>query len=57
MRQVSSSSFDFRLREDRIAVAVAAAELGTWDWDVPSGEVHWTREMYRMFASTRRGSG
>jgi hypothetical protein len=37
-------------REDSIAVAVAAAGLGTWDWDVPSGEVLWTPQMYRIFA-------
>jgi PAS domain S-box-containing protein/excisionase family DNA binding protein len=49
MRQASSSSVDLLPREDRIAVAVAAAELGTWDWDVPSGEIHWTPQMYRMF--------
>jgi hypothetical protein len=37
-------------REDSIAVAVAAAGLGTWDWDVPSGELLWTPQMYRIFA-------
>jgi|SRR5919109_3102301 hypothetical protein len=36
-------------RDDSVAVAVAAAGLGTWDWDVPSGEVIWTPEMYRIF--------
>jgi PAS fold/Helix-turn-helix domain len=37
-------------RDDSVAVAVAAAGLGTWDWDVPSGEVLWTPQMYRIFA-------
>ena len=49
MRRVGSHSNGFLAHEDPIAVAVAAAELGTWDWDVPSGEVHWTQQMYRIF--------
>ncbi|HWE23933.1 MAG TPA: PAS domain-containing protein [Myxococcales bacterium] len=30
-------------------MAIAAAGLGTWDWDVPSGEVLWTPQMYCFF--------
>ncbi len=28
---------------------MSAAEIGTWDWDVPSGRVRWTPQMYLLF--------
>jgi PAS domain S-box-containing protein len=33
---------------DRLAEAQELAHLGSWDWDVATGAVHWSREMYRM---------
>jgi PAS domain S-box-containing protein len=33
---------------DRLAEAQELAHLGSWDWDVATGTVHWSREMYRI---------
>jgi PAS domain S-box-containing protein len=33
---------------DRLAEAQELARLGSWDWDVTTGVVRWSREMYRM---------
>jgi hypothetical protein len=33
---------------DRLAEAQELAHLGSWDWDVATGDVHWSREMYRI---------
>ena len=33
---------------DRLAEAQQLARLGSWDWDVGTGEIHWSAEMYRM---------
>ena len=33
---------------DRLAEAQELAHLGSWDWDVATGAVHWSREMYRI---------
>jgi PAS domain-containing protein len=42
---------DHRVAEldDPFRVSVAAAEMGTWDWDIPSGRVRWTPQMYLLF--------
>lgn len=37
-----------RQNEERLTLALAAANLGTWDWDIPSGEVSWSDETRRM---------
>ncbi len=34
---------------DRLAEAQELAHLGSWDWDVATGAVHWSREMYRIY--------
>ena len=34
---------------DRLAEAQELAHLGSWDWDVATGDVHWSREMYRIY--------
>lgn len=35
--------------EDPVRLAVAAAELGTWNWHVPTGRVQWTPRTYQLF--------
>jgi PAS domain S-box-containing protein/excisionase family DNA binding protein len=35
--------------DDAFQLGLAAAELGTWDWDIPSGRVRWTPQMYLLF--------
>jgi len=38
----------FRQREERHRLALAAGAMATWDWHVPSGEVVWNDEHFRM---------
>jgi len=35
--------------EDPIRLAVDAAEIGTWNWHIPSGHVEWTPWTYHLF--------
>src|SRR5687767_9528841 len=28
--------------EERLALALAAGKMGTWEWDVPAGKVSWS---------------
>jgi PAS domain S-box-containing protein len=34
--------------EERVRLALAVGELGTWDWNLVTGEVVWSDEHYRM---------
>lgn len=38
-----------RRNDQRLALALDAASAGTWDWDVPSGEMTWSPETHRLF--------
>src|SRR5688572_27467623 len=38
-----------RRNEQRLTLALDAAGAGTWDWDVPTGEMSWSPEMHRVF--------
>ena len=35
--------------EERLARAQRIARLGNWEWDVQSGEMHWSAEMYPLY--------
>lgn len=37
-----------RESEERLRSAAQVGRLGLWDWNVHSGEVHWSDEMFRM---------
>jgi PAS domain S-box-containing protein len=37
-----------RSTEERLLLALDAAHLATWDWDIPSGSITWNNEHYRM---------
>jgi PAS domain S-box-containing protein len=41
--------------EQRLSLALEAASMGTWDWDVPTGEMNWSPETHRMFGDTSGG--
>ncbi len=46
----AKSNLDKLVRsEERLARAQRIARLGNWEWDVQSGEIHWSEEMYRMY--------
>jgi PAS domain S-box-containing protein len=36
-------------REEKLSEAQAVARLGSWDWDLASGGLTWSNELYRLF--------
>ena len=38
-----------RENEERLAVAINAAELGVWDWDLVTGATNWSNQMRRLY--------
>ncbi len=39
--------------EERLRRGLAAAQTGTWEWDLASGWIAWTDEVYRLFGLKR----
>jgi PAS domain S-box-containing protein len=37
-----------RMREEQLRVAVAAAQMGTWEWTIATGEVRWSASLEAM---------
>ncbi len=48
-RELEQSEERLRSSENRIQLAVRAASLGVWDWDVQRDELHWDDSMYRLY--------
>ena len=40
----------FRLSEQRLVAAQEMAGVGSWEWDIESGDVTWSEQLYRNFA-------
>lgn len=40
---------ELRESKDRLALALASAQAGTFDWDLRTGKGHWSEESYRIF--------
>ena len=42
---------EIKLREinDFLALTQKSANLGLWDWDIPTGNLHWSSELFRIF--------
>ncbi|HTL67437.1 MAG TPA: PAS domain-containing protein [Lacunisphaera sp.] len=38
-----------RESEQRLNTAIRAAAAGVWDWDIATGRLQWSQEMFRMF--------
>jgi len=43
-----------RLHEERLRLATSAGRIGTWDWDLESGELSWDEMMYRLYGVTEK---
>jgi diguanylate cyclase (GGDEF)-like protein/PAS domain S-box-containing protein len=43
--------------QDRLAEAQRIARLGNWEWNIVTGELHWSDEVYRIFGLTSHESG
>lgn len=46
------SEAELRRNEERLKLALEAATAGTWDWDLPSGDMAWSPESHRLFGDT-----
>src|SRR5690349_20241410 len=51
----ASSSRDPRENSEWLSRALSAARLGTWEWDIPSGAVTWSREVLGIFGVSEFG--
>ena len=47
--EVEASAMRLRESEERRTVALAAGQMGSWDWDVGTGAVIWDEGQYRIF--------
>ena len=43
--------------EKGLAEAQKMAHIGNWDWDLVTGEVYWSDEMYRIYGRNPQESG
>jgi hypothetical protein len=34
--------------QERLNLALSSAEMGTWDWDVPSGVIWWDERIHAL---------
>jgi PAS domain S-box-containing protein len=46
--KLSGSYHELRQQEERLRLALAAAQMASWDWHVQSGDVVWNDAHYRM---------
>jgi PAS domain S-box-containing protein len=42
--------------DERLRMALAAAQMGTWVWDIPTNRVTWSEEVYRIFGFQNKRS-
>jgi PAS domain S-box-containing protein len=47
--ELESSAARLRQSEQRRTVALAAGQMGSWDWDLENGECNWDAGQYRIF--------
>jgi PAS domain S-box-containing protein len=47
--ELESSAARLRESEQRRSVALAAGQMGSWDWDIENGECNWDAGQYRIF--------
>ena len=40
---------ELRQAQDRLALAESAAHSGVWDWDMATGTLVWSKELFRLF--------
>ncbi len=46
-----------RQSEERLAEAQRIARMGSWDWDIVHGDLHWSDEIYHIFGLSPEGFG
>ncbi|MGD9641600.1 MAG: PAS domain S-box protein [Elusimicrobiales bacterium] len=53
-KELEEKNRELELTAERLSVAVQAANIGIWDWDIPKNELSWDDSMYRLY-NVRRG--
>ena len=48
-RELKESEARLRSSEDRLKLAIEAASLGIWDWDIQQDQLVWDDSMYRLY--------
>ena len=48
-RASESARLALEAQASHLQVAMSAAPLGTWEWDIPSGSVRWSDNLWTMF--------
>lgn len=38
-----------RQKEERLSLALEAANMGNWDWNIQTGEIHWSENLEKLF--------
>ena len=44
----------FRKNEQRLREAQKIARIGSWEWTIPTGELYWSDEIFRIFGRDKR---
>ncbi|MDX9821243.1 MAG: PAS domain S-box protein [Syntrophales bacterium] len=47
--QRKKTEMTLRKSSDRLAMALHASNAGTWDWDITTGRIEWSAELFRIF--------
>ncbi|MFA7059751.1 MAG: EAL domain-containing protein [Pedobacter sp.] len=50
--RLESAKQSLRQSESRLARAQKIARLGSWEWNITTGELYWSDELYRIFGLT-----
>ena len=45
------------MRQGQLEEAQALAHLGSWSWDILTGALTWSDELYRIFGVDKEGFG
>ena len=56
-QELEESETRLRLSEERLKLAIDAASLGIWDWDVEQDRLVWDDSMYRLYGVRREEFG
>jgi two-component system sensor histidine kinase/response regulator len=56
-QELKQSETRLRLSEERLMLAIDAASLGIWDWDVEQDRLVWDDSMYRLYGVRREEFG
>jgi diguanylate cyclase (GGDEF)-like protein/PAS domain S-box-containing protein len=48
-RLLEGASREIQLNRERLEEAQRIAHIGSWEWDIASGELSWSDEVYRIF--------